>query len=976
MTCGPRTSVSHLRRLQWLCNGASSGSLNALKYLRNNTFRKHKDEGMVRFQKIFAFLGAPDRSVTWRRVFEKEIDHPMMYSVNRFRTLGGYNSHYQHSKSRLEPLASLFAKRNKLPSAQYQIAHAQQVFVGMSEIWNFFDGSLSSNPTNHTSSENYALSINPDSLVSQIRRKFQSFSSQRDSKLRNLLLQDGHGDSLIHCIAAFAQFDGVFDAGLKILYSTTISDMHPMMWCIRSGDVDVNQRNDLGETALWQACAAGHVATATALLKAGANPDIPNTNGVTPLHWLFNFLNHEVDVLAAVFKASGATSQNYYAYSTAPAFHFPFEWPKGTPLHWAVCANSHRAVGALISLGADVNATVDIGDAKLMSALDIAVSRHEHALVKSLIHNGAHVRNSVKWAVPDDSVPLWLSHIPADDPETRRNKAFYTLNHLLRPYAHRDAPLPGQFPSHEIDECVDLKPLQNAIESAFLSQSHIVLHALGRIRSMLPLCCWQRVSGIDSPPILLRCIVERIPLPVFRWFTKGEIGEYESQVRDNLGATILHFSAGWSDPRRTVHQKYLWYLMENGYAMEEFVGDSKDTGLSMLMKNAAQDQQQFVLKVCRELTANPFYRDASPAAFFYLTGLLPSEGTGENPYGMTALHHALQASNLDAVKVLLENGHNPNTPTSEGLHPLDLVKNLDISLQGSFSKLLQSFGALQSSNQQLAWGTSLVGEKQCFHLENGRSVTFQKPGINPYAERYIILGWREGGRTQFIRVDQQRIFPRNTFLLPVISRSALDRNRKDPSAMHRVTPEQGYVLNEEKNDRLALHKLGEEEKFYHNWNRDLRMTANPPPSCCLIPNFLSESIYHQFSVHLPSASRAASSSSLSAILSDKKYEVTGPYPLGWTEDPLAPIPFYVSGVYNDLRGFKFVPERSALEQFSWEHLGEQLAQNPVEKTETGRQTLPARGVGRKLEMQVDDLKDFLSGPRTRDNLPLRLQRKK
>ena len=86
---GPRVGVGHRIRLQWLCNGVSSGSLNTLSYIRGNTFERKKYVGLARFLNISAFIGAPDSSVSWERVYEKEVDHPVIYSVNQFRTLGG-----------------------------------------------------------------------------------------------------------------------------------------------------------------------------------------------------------------------------------------------------------------------------------------------------------------------------------------------------------------------------------------------------------------------------------------------------------------------------------------------------------------------------------------------------------------------------------------------------------------------------------------------------------------------------------------------------------------------------------------------------------------------------------------------------------------------------------------------------------------------------------------------------------------------
>lgn len=105
---------------------------------------------------------------------------------------------------------------------------------------------------------------------------------------------------------------------------------------------------------------------------------------------------------------------------------------------------------------------------------------------------------------------------------------------------------------------------------------------------------------------------------------------------------------------------------------------------------------------------------------------------------------------------------------------------------------------------------------------------------------------------------------------------------------------------------------------------------------------------------------------------DREYEIKSAYPTGWSQDSRGPFFFYAAGAYNDLRGFHFINERTAREQFLWEHTSEQIEQNPVEESETGVQELQARGAKKNLTLFVNDLDKALSGPLDRQTLPMRL----
>lgn len=65
----------------------------------------------------------------------------------------------------------------------------------------------------------------------------------------------------------------------------------------------------------------------------------------TPLYYV-------EEVAKALFRAGG--NPNALVSNSKTNYHFPFTWPPGTPLHWAVASHSVSAVTALLGLGASL----------------------------------------------------------------------------------------------------------------------------------------------------------------------------------------------------------------------------------------------------------------------------------------------------------------------------------------------------------------------------------------------------------------------------------------------------------------------------------------------------------------------------------------------------------------------------------------------------------------------------------------------
>lgn len=170
---------------------------------------------------------------------------------------------------------------------------------------------------------------------------------------------------------------------------------------------NVNVRNDTGETPLLLACKAGHTGVVKLLVDSGADASIVSGGhfSVGPLHWLFNFEADEIPDIGRILVQKANAPINHrttpfkvkalvggafeYPYGQIQAWHFPFEWPYGTALHWAIFSRSHAAIDILCEMGADVDA-LDLEDSDISQApLSMAANRVDVQMVEHLLKKGA-----------------------------------------------------------------------------------------------------------------------------------------------------------------------------------------------------------------------------------------------------------------------------------------------------------------------------------------------------------------------------------------------------------------------------------------------------------------------------------------------------------------------------------------------------------------------------------------------------------
>ena len=135
-------------------------------------------------------------------------------------------------------------------------------------------------------------------------------------------------------------------------YKACFGNPREMEQALGSSQVDVNTQNFKGQTALYVACCRGSWPVAQVLLNQGADPSIPDTtSGNTCLHWICTWNESCQSIFARTLMERGA---NLDALNTDDLvmFHYPFVFPRGSPLHWAVATFQHSAIKCLLNLGA------------------------------------------------------------------------------------------------------------------------------------------------------------------------------------------------------------------------------------------------------------------------------------------------------------------------------------------------------------------------------------------------------------------------------------------------------------------------------------------------------------------------------------------------------------------------------------------------------------------------------------------------
>ncbi|KAF7175036.1 hypothetical protein CNMCM7691_005504 [Aspergillus felis] len=197
---------------------------------------------------------------------------------------------------------------------------------------------------------------------------------------KNGSVVDRKGNTILHAAAALGAINAV--QGL-----------------LDEGQVSVNVENEKGETPLYKAFQAGHPKIIELLLDKGADAStVTRQEKVSPMHWLFMIPDSSIAGIARRMIDRGANinatiepvvKENSGGFpEKIQILHYPFELPHGTALHWACFFRNITAIEALLSLGANVNASYHASDAST-TPLFLTAYFGEPSLARYLISQGA-----------------------------------------------------------------------------------------------------------------------------------------------------------------------------------------------------------------------------------------------------------------------------------------------------------------------------------------------------------------------------------------------------------------------------------------------------------------------------------------------------------------------------------------------------------------------------------------------------------
>lgn len=169
----------------------------------------------------------------------------------------------------------------------------------------------------------------------------------------------------------------------KNIFKSKIEDLEPLREAIRAGvDVDARNESEYMEAPLHIAAFEGCPQAVEALLAAGADVDIRNSDGCTPLHWACSRDDDDGVIIVKRLLSAGASVGANESYGE-------------TPLHYASVDGSSSVIDLLIERGADVHARNDDGEMAIHKA-------HSPAVLGALLRGGA----SIDAQTPDLCTPL------------------------------------------------------------------------------------------------------------------------------------------------------------------------------------------------------------------------------------------------------------------------------------------------------------------------------------------------------------------------------------------------------------------------------------------------------------------------------------------------------------------------------------------------------------------------------------------
>ena len=363
-------------------------------------------------------------------------------------------------------------------------------------------------------------------------------------------------------------------------------------------------------TPLHIASRSGNAAVVQALLKAGAKVGArTTTSGVTPLHLAASSGNAEIVTLLLEHGADADAKES--------------EWGQ-TPLMFAAAENRVAAIRALLDYGADTTVQTKSIDIAHQSQLDRAASNLQKKVLDAAVPKGQEPTPRQVQAAIEASRELFASgKIPPPEPAAAGGRGG-------RGGAADDANAANSFNPEEINPPVSNKGGMTALLHA-ARQGH-----LDAVRALLdggaPID--QVGSGDATSPLLMAVINGEFDLAMFLI----ERGANVNLPAGGNGATPLWAAVNTQWQPRTRYPQ--------PQEMEQQKATYLDVMKALLAKGADPDAR---------LKSHPWY--------------LVYSGCGNRNCGLadtsgsTAFWRAAYATDLEAMKLLIANGADPNIPT-------------------------------------------------------------------------------------------------------------------------------------------------------------------------------------------------------------------------------------------------------------------------------------------------------------------------
>ena len=420
--------------------------------------------------------------------------------------------------------------------------------------------------------------------------------------------------------------DSLLDGASRLHRAAATETQHQVRDLIHQG-ADPNLRNWRGETPLHRAAIRNpDLDVSRTLIGAGADPNAQDEKGATPLH-------------RAVTNASpGRGNLLIEAGASADAR----DKTGATPLHYAAESGRDRMMVRLVEAGADLNAQDQAG----RTPLRIAVEKGWAGSTRTLLNHGADPN------VPDNEgqIPLHLAYAAG-----RQD----LVNPLLEAGANLEArDATGRVPIQHLPNGEDdggqgeHAQEQRANDPGHIRKKETLPHELRTDRQE-----YERIQNAVNPADpegrtpLHRAAEEGSSLGVHRLLEEGA----DPNVRDREAWTPLHRAAEALDGAETVER-----LLEAGANPHFPAGQDQQTPLHLAVGSDSPESVNHLLAA-----------KASP-------GVADSEGR-------TPLHYAAANGSPDITERLLEAGADPSVRDNAGRTPLDVAMDrrdrLDPSLR-------------------------------------------------------------------------------------------------------------------------------------------------------------------------------------------------------------------------------------------------------------------------------------------------------